>query len=339
MERRDVLKLGAAAALTGCAVPATTFRAVPPPPAWTPETIADALADLDATLDKMAALKPRPELFVGERTLDAKRAARGHDLVVRTLAAMHVAATLRELPPEVQAREEVQRKVWQSLPMIDAAMLDMNDYVTQLTPADRRAIQEQLRNDPSAGMNAIGKLDEHAAAAGVSNRRRMQMRAIATHLSWRMTKQSVDATLEDTLDKVRRISERHGRDEETRRLIAAKVAEAELFGAHANHPAHAIFSVGVPDNEERSRRASHTLGVGAVLLGIGAVTAGVGTGLVVGFNSGNDGGAFAAGLVMITIGAALGLAGIITLIVGAVMSVNASQSSTAEEQNARPVRD
>lgn len=333
MERRDVLRLGAAAALSGCAVPAANFRSVPPPPKWTPAEVDSALADLDATVANITNRPPSPSLFIGEGTLDARRAAHGHDLVVRTLAAMHVAATFNELPPDVQKREDVQRRMWRALPMIDSAMMDITDYVERLTPVDRKAIQEQLRKKPNAGMDAIGRIDAQAAAAGVSNRRRLQMRAITTHLSWRMNKQSVDATLDDTLDKVRRIRERHVVNEQVARAMAAKVAEAELF----DKPSHVILAAGVdePEGASARHRAARVLGVGGILFGIGAVVAGVG-GILLATNGGNDGGVTAAGLVMITVGAALGLAAIITLIVGAVMLASAPPAPEQAEDDHSP---
>jgi hypothetical protein len=325
MERRDLLKLGAATALAGCATSKpSALAAVPPAPAWTPEEVELALADMDATLDKLAAAKPRLEAFGAPRTLDARRVAQGHDLTVRTLAAMHISASFRELPAAVQAREDVQRRMWSALPFIDDAMLDMNDYVASLTPAERRSIQDKLREQPSLAMDTIGTLDEQAAAAGVPMRRRLQMRTIAARTSWRMTRQSVNAVLDDTLDKVRRVRERHGRNEQLQRAIAAKVAEAELFGAPRSH---LVFAAGVPEPRHRSHPGSTVMIVGGVLLGVGIVSAGVGALMLTSGDSGVDIG----GAIAITIGAGLGLAGIITLIVGAVISANAKPDSNAEE--------
>jgi len=229
MDRRDILKLGAATALTGCAsARAVSFRAIPAPPAMSSTEVDGVLADLDATLDNMAKSSFTPDHLAHLDTLDARRVARGHDLTMRTLAAMHVAATFRELPPEAQTRPDVQQRMWGLLPALDNTMLDMADYLGSLGSAEKRELQERLRRKPSLAMDAIGVLDEHASGVGVSGRRRAQMRAIAAHASWRMTRQSVDALLGETLDKVERVKERHGRDEQVQRAIVAKVAEAQL---------------------------------------------------------------------------------------------------------------
>jgi len=337
MERRDILKLGAAAALTGCATSRgpTAFRAVPPPPVWSPGEVDEALADMDATLAKLAAAKPRPDLFGVPTTLDNARVARGHDLTMRTLAAMHVAATFRELPADVQQRPDVQRRMWNALPFLDDAMLDMSEYLSSLAPSERRAVQQQLRKDPSLGMQIVGKLDEHAASAGVPNRRRAQMRAIATHATWRITRQSVDALVDDTLSKVQRVRERHGRDEQLQRAVGAKVAEAELFGAQG--PSHLVFSTAISDPHHRKpHRSAKVLGVGGILLGVGAVFGGLGAALVV--SDHNTSGAWFAGAISITVGSLLGLAGIIVLIVGAAMAANESNEPDETDTSAPPAQ-
>lgn len=320
MDRRDILKLGAAGALAGCAPRSRISFRVPPPPQMSAADVERTLTELDATLAKMAASRPSLARLTparaGEavRTLDDEDAARGHDLTVRTLAAMHVAATFNELPESARRRDDVQRRMVRALPLIDGAMLDMADYVGSLGPLQRRALQAALRKEPSLGMDAIGALDEHAASVGIPPRRRAQMRAIAAHASWRMTRQSVDTMLGETLEKVRRTQERHVVDERVARALAEKMTEVELFDRREGR-AHVLFATGVPGH--RSHRGDSVLLAGGILLGIGAA-AGITGAVLVGTLDSSDG-AWLGGAILITVGAGLGLAGIICLIVGAVL--------------------
>ena len=331
MDRRDILKLGAAGALTGCAPSARISFRVPPPPQMSPEDVERTLAELDATLEKMSASRVAPELMTTAgvaRTIDAAQTARGHDLTMRTLAAMHVAATFNELPETARKRDDVQRRMLRAVPLMDGAMLDMADYVGSIGPVERRALQEGLRKRPSLGMDAIGVLDEHAASMGIPTRRRMQMRTIAAHASWRMTRQSVDAMLGDTLEKVRRTRERHPPDERVARAVSAQIAEADLFDRREGR-AHVLFATGVPG--ERRHRGDAVLLTGGILLGVGAA-AGIAGAVIVSLPSSADmANGWIGGAVLITVGALLGLAGIICLIVGAVLKANDDGNAAADD--------
>lgn len=337
MDRRELLKLGAAAALSGCA---TTPRAFPPGAngVMSDAEVEATLAQLDRTIAKLAAAPPQPELFLGAMRnsgraaatlppLDAPKVAEAHNLLQRTFAALHIASTFRDLPPEVQARPENQRRMWRAMPVLDSSMVDLSDYLSSLSREERRGIQREIDKDPSLVMDIVGTLDEQAALAGVPARQRMQLRTGGAHVSWRMAHQSVDALLCEVTDKVERVKERHAQDEELRRAIAARIAEAELFDAPSQDAsAHLMLSAAVSPSlhDDRERRANIVLGTGGAILGVGAI---LGIAGAVVLSGGDIGGAFA-----ITFAVIFGLAGLIVLLVGAVMKANADADDVDGEE-------
>jgi hypothetical protein len=338
MDRRDILKATAGLALSGCA---TSHSPSPRPtgPLATNDDVAQTLADVDSTIAKLSAVAPHPELYVQAvagrpRTLPSLEeldVARAHNLMQRTFAALHISATFRDLPPDVQQREETQRRMWRAMPLLDGAMIDLSDYLETLSASDRRRIQAEIDKDPNLVMDIAGTLDDQAAAVGVPMRRRLQLRTAASHVSWRMTHQSVSALLDDVLGKVHRVRERHARDEELRRAIAAKVLEAELFAPPGDVTSR-LTSANVYGDEEfispqkhaaRVRKAEIVLGVGGGLLLTGGIVAVIG-GVTL------SGGGGIGGAVAITVGAILGVAGLITLIVGLVLAVNAGDDKVSD---------
>jgi hypothetical protein len=239
MDRRDILKATAGLALAGCGT-TRGIAASAPSGSWSDAEVARTLADLDSTIEKLSEVPPQPELYleavVGRSSrptlppLDQVDVERAHNLVQRTFAALHISATFHDLPKDVQARSDTQRRMWRAVPLLDSAVVDLADYLGSMSAADRRKIQAEIDRDPNLVMDVAGALDDQAARVGVPTRRRAQLRSTAAHVSWRMAHQSVGALLDDVLGKVERVRERHARDEELRRAIAAKVLEAELFG-------------------------------------------------------------------------------------------------------------
>ena len=338
MDRRELLKLGAAAALSGCA---TAPRAVSPGATGilSEADIEATLTQLDLTIAKLAAVPPQPEIFLHSiqgggkvapplPALDAPRTAEGHNLLQRTFAALHIATTFRELPPEVQAREDNQRRMWRAMPLLDSAMLDLADYLAGLSREERRRLQREIDRDPKLVMDIVGTLDEQAAHVGVPARQRAQLRAAGAQVSWRVAHQSVDALLGEMTDKVERVKERHGRDEELRRAIAAKVAEAQLFGAPtADATTHLMLAadVSAASHRIRDRRANGVLGAGGILLGIGA-----GLGIAGGVMVGSSGAAIG-GLFVLTFAVLFGVTAIVLLIVGAILKAIAATDDVVPE--------
>ncbi|CAN5669118.1 hypothetical protein BH09MYX1_BH09MYX1_36370 [soil metagenome] len=322
MDRRHLLKAAASVAVAGCAADAARPAAPPTAPAMTETEVDDALAELDATLGRMRAGTPNADVL-GAPVTDSLQLRRGHALVMKTFASMHIAATFRELPADVQSRPDVQERMWRAMPDMDDAMLSLTDVMQKLTPTERKRLQKRFADEPDLGMKVVEKLDDQAKRVGVGIKRRAQMRAAAVHATWRMTNQSVGVLLDECIDKTQRVIERNGRDAEVQRAAAAKLTELGLFGpTHGDGPAHLTLATGIGGSGHHS--GTSTLLVGGVLLGVGGVLAGVG-GLMIA-TVGGIGGAF-----LITAGALLGIAAIIVLIVGAVMAATEKRATSEDE--------
>ena len=153
-----------------------------------------------------------------------------HELVAKSLAAMHTVATFSELPRETQHHPEVQRRMWAALPDVDDATMSMADHLDALTSEERRRVDERVRKDESLPMKIVEQIDAEAKRRGVPDAHRLKMRTIATHVAWRLKSQGAGSLIDDLVGKVDRVVARHGADTELQRAIGAKVAEAQLFG-------------------------------------------------------------------------------------------------------------
>lgn len=291
----------------------------------TPDEVDVTLAELDATLARMRSSTPNADVLLGARVDDSVQMQRGHALVMKTFSSMHIAATFRELPPEVQSRPDVQERMWRAIPDMDEAVLSLTDVMRKLTPAERKSLQKKIKSDPELGMKIVEKLDDQAKSAGIGMKRRSQMRAAAAHVTWRMANQSVDALLDECIDKTQRVIERNGRDAEVQRAAAAKLTELGLFGPKegAGSAAHLTLATSVVTQSSHPGRT--VLIVGGTLFGIGAILAGAG-GIMIAA-TGEIGGAF-----LITLGAIMGLAGLICLIIGAIQAASAPASDDDQEK-------
>jgi hypothetical protein len=204
--------------------------AIAPPvvPALTASDL-DVLAKMDVVLRAVRTSKPDPARFdVAEK--DPAKIAAAHDLVAKSLGAMHTMATFGALSQESQQHPDVQRRMWAALPDVHEATMGMTDQLDSVTAEERRKIDERLRKDPDLPMRIIERIDEQAKQSDIPHAQRLRMRTIATHLAWRLKTQGSGALIDELVGKVDRVIARHGADAELQRAVAAKVAEAQLFG-------------------------------------------------------------------------------------------------------------
>jgi hypothetical protein len=187
----------------------------------------ETLARMDVVVRGIRSAKPDPKLygFPREDTLHAT-----HELVAKSLGAMHTVATLSELPQDTQRHPDVQRRLWASLPDVHDATMSMADRLDAMTAEERRRVDERIRKDDGLPMRIAEVLDGEAKARGIPDAHRFRMRTIATHIAWRLKTQGAGAVIDDLVGKVDRVIARHGVDAELQRAVAAKVAEAQLFG-------------------------------------------------------------------------------------------------------------
>lgn len=345
MDRRDVLKLGAAASLggSGCA------SLLSNPAAVGAGEMDGFLASLDGALDSIGSRTSFDRFLPSARNAQlAARAKRGEELTRKTLRSLLLVGTLQELPPEQLAHEGVQQRLRTSMGEFDDAMFGMTSMLEGLSSTERADISRALREDPQLGMRVMGAVDEEAATFGVSMKVRTKLRGLSTHTCARL-RQSPELMVTEYTGKMHKLAARHGAQAEAERAAAAAIGTALLWqgqpgegGAVGGGPLDGGLSAPPPppqldaqfDAQEvrgadapgdvlrptpppatapakrKGPRASHVvLTVGGIALGLGATLLGIG------FVSGNSG----ILLVGATFGALLGIAGLITLIVGLIL--------------------
>lgn len=189
MDRRDLLKFGAVAGVSGSGCASLLSN----PAAVGAADMGGFLAALDGALEKILpqrsfdAFLPRqhgPEL--------AARARYGEDLTRKTLRSLLLVGTLGELPPEQIVHEGVQQRLRGSMGEFDDAMFGMTDMLEGLGPTERASVSKALRDDPELGMRIMGTFDQEAAAMGISFRQRTKLRSISAQACARL-RQSPDS--------------------------------------------------------------------------------------------------------------------------------------------------
>ncbi|TKD13239.1 hypothetical protein [Polyangium fumosum] len=325
MERRDFLKVGviggagtAAAGSVGCV--GTTGAAASPVTLVSPEEMDRFLARLDRGLDSLkTGDSPITSLFPKLDATDSK--VQKQDLLVRkTLRSLLLVGSFNDLPEEGRAHPGMQARMWNGMDEMDEAMLGMTSELEALTPTERADIGLRMRKDPGLGMRIVEAIDEDAARAGISMERRLHLRSIAVEACARM-KQSTPLLIDEYVTKVNKVAARPVTVADFERRLVAQMGEEAFFQLRERTEAHArrwnVASTGATANDGAQQgppaanphgRSNTVLAVGGILLGVGVLA------MVIGGIFASGGGVFA-----VTIGAILGIAGLITLIVGAVL--------------------
>lgn len=351
MDRRDLLKFGALAGVSGSGCASLLHN----PGALGASEMNDFLGALDGALAKVLQGRPFDAFFPTNPSPQlAARIRHGDELTRKTLRSLLMVGTVGELTPEQQAHEGVQQRLRGSMGEFDDAMFGMNELLEDAPAADRAVVSKALRDDPELGMRVMGTIDQEAATMGVSLKQRTKLRAIAAHACARL-RQGPDVAIAEYTGKARRVAARHGLHAEFQRRAAASIGSSllwqqngaiqaalggteELSGRGASEPiaesspvqctssdqcatgfscqnyrelGNGKWSAGecVPESRARTKASPVLLTVGGVLLGLGGLGA-----LIVG-GAGQ-------GLVALTIGAVLGVLGLIFLIVGLIVSAN-----------------
>lgn len=340
MDRRDVLKLGAVASLggSGCATLLSN------PASVGAGEMDGFLSSLDTALEKIASGNFFDQFLPTNRDpeLDA-RAKHGEELTKKTLRSLLLVGTLQELPTEHLAHEGVQKRLRESMGEFDDAMFGMSSLLEGLSPTERAEVSQALKNDPQLGMRVMGAVDQEAAAFGVSTQQRARLRTLSAHTCARL-RQSPELTLTEYTGKMHKIAARHGGRAEAERSAAAAIGSALLWQGTSTDGAAVGGSSELtpppppppiaPEAETRGseprggegppadqkwatepvrrgpRPSQVVLTAGGIALGLGLLSFGIG------FASSGNTVVLALGL---TFGAVLGIAGVITLIVGLIM--------------------
>ena len=225
MDRRDLLKFGALAGVSGSSCASLLSN----PGSLGAGEMNDFLSALDGALAKVMHGRPFDALFPSSPNPElAARIRHGEELTRKTLRSLLMIGTVGELPLEQQAHDGVQQRLRGSMGEFDDAMFGMTELLENVSPTDRAAVSKALRDDPELGMRMMGTFDQEAAAMGVSFKQRTKLRALSAQAVSRL-KQSPDAAIAEYTGKVRRIAARHGAHAEFQRRAAASLGSALMW--------------------------------------------------------------------------------------------------------------
>lgn len=335
MKRRDVMKLGAAAAgaglMPGCAAPRLL------------ESLSGSsgAAEFGAVLDQQLAALSQPGFLQRIMALEGAaprspeteaKIAEKDALFRRLLGSLLVTQGFRELSPETQLEPAVQDRMWSHMDEVGETVFEVSDMLAALDDRQRAQVQKILRDRPDLPMALGEAIDTRAAGAGISMRRRHQLRKMMSQSGFRLRTSDVGTVIDEYVRKVEKVRSRDDHDATT--LEMAKQLGERSFWRHqallaaqatapSTAPATSTAAPGAtPSNAPpapsalapRRKPGQRGLSAGAYLLGIGVVTGGVSLALT----------EAAEGFVVgVTVGAILVAVGLIVLLVSAIIYANA----------------
>jgi hypothetical protein len=291
MERREFLRVGLAGAgigIAGCVHPEN------PAPTPANESVSAFLRRVDHGRHAIAQSKPLTDVL-GREGCDASRVppkelARKEELFKKTLDALYLATSFRELPPDQQIDPRVQMLMWSSMGVMNDAVFGVADHLERLTKEERKAISDKLRDEPDLALRVFEAVDDEARAIDLDPQRRLQLRSIATQVGWRLRMQPAALFVDEHVAKVRTLAERQNRE-----LLKAIETAPPPQGAENASP----------------KRGGVVITIGALLLGLSIVVGAAGAVIVA---AGSLVGAF-----VLTAGVLGAVGGLVTLIVGLII--------------------
>lgn len=332
-------------------------RRVPTPEDLSAIDVASFLRRLDGSLAAIAGQATLGGLIPPDAAADALADPRFSDaerLFRSTLRGALVATSLGDLAAEAQVHPEVQRRLWGAMDEIDDAVVGVARALESLSADERAEIGRALRDEPELGRAVLAVLDAEAASAGVSDERRAHLRRTGEHACFRL-RQSTPGFIADQAEKLakvrplaageaeKRLAARLGdaafrREKDWHLAVAeawnevlaaerARLAGAEGDGGLSPDDAYAPPAAqGAPPPGPFNPSSGRTvLKVGAWLFGLG-VFSGVAGGVLV---SVHDDDVAVAGLFSFTAAAVLSIAGLICLLVGAILRARARSRARA----------
>jgi hypothetical protein len=321
--RREFLKtstlIGMGTAATACASRPGDLLVVPS----TDLTATDMeayLARLDRSMNSIA-VNPSPivKIFPEKKfKLDEPVMKSGEDLMRKNLRSLLLVGSFRDLPEEGRVYPGMQARMWGAMGEMDDAMRGTHQALSALTPTERADIGRALRADPELGMRIVEAFDAESAAQGVPVERRMHLRSLGIQATNRL-RQSTTMFIDEYTRKTEKILNSPVDPEELQRKLLATIGEEEFFSLQKRTSLYAekwrlaqAAPASSPQAAPRQPTASAkdppgtgAITAGAVLLGIGVVV------LLLSIVAGGVDGFFG-----VTAGALLGIAGLITLIIG-----------------------
>lgn len=125
-------------------------------------------------------------------------------LLRSTMRTLAVADSVTSLPPAERRVAEMDEVLQESAAEVDYVLQAHLARIASMRPEDAQRYRSALRADPELPRRVVGDIDAIAAEAGLGARERKRLRDTASHLAWRLERQSLDAVLDDTLNQVGR---------------------------------------------------------------------------------------------------------------------------------------
>ncbi|HEX4416565.1 MAG TPA: hypothetical protein VH165_01645 [Kofleriaceae bacterium] len=216
MKRRDVLKLGAAATAAaqlpldaGCVVP----RATTPP---TPTTDADGgkafLTKLDgqlAALDDADFVSRFTRAQLGREPTTAQQAVLDDKdaMFRRMLRTLLITQGFRDQEPATQLDPDVQARMFTHMDEVGATVFEISDMLGSLDASHRPKLRQQLKAQPDLPMALAEAIDAHASRAGVSAKRRLQLRQMMANATFRLRHGDPNTLIDEYVAKVERVKQ------------------------------------------------------------------------------------------------------------------------------------
>lgn len=357
MERRDFLRAGTLAGAAPLFIPSEA-SADPGAPGGLKKIPDERLtaAEMDAFLARLDHGMARVSTQAGALRIprdparpllaaDIEDENRGKRHIETSMRSLLLAGSMHDLPLHGQVHPGMQRRLWDGLPEMDAAITGTQDLIAGMSAADRLDLGLRARKDPQFAMRIVEYVDGQAGVAGVSSRRRVHLRHLAGQIAWRMKHQSPSAVIEEYAGKVERIHARGGAFADIQRRMTAALGErafwdlqerAGVLAATWQDAPPADPGVGTPGGggaimvpvdpqqpvpatqpaQPVKKSGTGLMTAGGICLGLGVVVTTVGVAVAVA----NGGANWIAGAFIITPGAILVIVGIILLAVGAARS-------------------
>jgi hypothetical protein len=228
----------------------------------------------------------------------------------------------------------MQARMRQHLGEVDKTVSDVTGMLSGLDDDQRTKLQQHLRAQPDLGMTIGEAIDDQAGLAGVSRKRRLQLRSMMTQTSFRLKHSAPGAVIDEYVEKVQRMTAQNGAQASLALRLAGRASQ-DLFwkgqgvddpidgsGGDISAPppppptAPSAPPVTPPATPQKPKphAGMSQVKTGATLMGVAVLTAGVSAIFIAA-----GGGAVIVGAIGLTVGAILFAVGFIVLIVGALI--------------------
>ncbi len=121
------------------------------------------------------------------------------------LRSLYVSGAYLDLPEEGRRHPRIRDWMLGELPAIEAQGEILLERLERSTPEERRAVREELRNDPELMSRFAEVVDERARLGGLRPERRRQTREIFRMAAWRLRSQPASLIIDEYTAKARRV--------------------------------------------------------------------------------------------------------------------------------------